>query len=183
MRSRNCSKPARRSTAALRKLFPALAAFSLLSWGASAQAQMQPVTAAQLGEAVGACVLATQGGTDMGEALAESGWETSTVSSDEGPVDMAGLTIRGRSDNSAVIMTNEADDETGGGCVVTARLASTDMYHPTAEAISRNLGAPVSREDNTYYWMVEGRAAQLAPTGSRDEPSLRFFIMQSKDSE
>ncbi|MCA0977347.1 hypothetical protein LCM19_03110 [Qipengyuania flava] len=167
----------------MRKLLPALVAFSLVSWGTGAQAQMQPVSAEQLGEAVGACLRATQGDAEMGEALSEMGWAPATIESSGKAVETDGMTIRGHSDNRAVIMTTDAEGDRARSCAVVGRIPSVDRYHPSAEAISRIAGDPVRREDDVYYWLIDGRVAQLAPTGSREEPSLRFFIMQREDSE
>lgn len=149
---------------------------ALLASAVSAHAQMQPASAEQLGEAAGACLAAVDGDGPLPEELGSLGWERATISSKGKAVDSP-LGMFGKSGNDAIILVSKPDNESGASCVVIARLASTKLYHPTAEAISRIVGPPTKREDNIYFWSLDGKAAQLAPTGTRDEPALRFVIV------
>tara|TARA_B100000678_G_scaffold88717_1_gene73751 strand:+ start:509 stop:940 length:432 start_codon:yes stop_codon:yes gene_type:complete len=143
---------------------------------------MKPASADQLGDAFGACLQATQGEGEIDAALTTSGWKTAEMSSDSKAIENGPLTIFGKAGNRALIMTS-SDDDADETCVVLARLRSTERYLPSAEGISRAIGEPANVEDGTYFWTFDGRVAQLAPTGSREEPSLRFVVMKLKDQD
>lgn len=159
----------------------ALAAAACLATVAiPASAQMQPATAESLGDAIGACINAVDHDGAIVEGLEAGGWSRARM--ENGGEAAEDVLLFGKSGNEALILTADVNGDEPDPCIVLARLPRTSAYHPSAEAISQIIGMPVERNENNYFWRFSDKIAQMTPSGSAEEPSLRFVVMQSGDN-
>jgi len=77
--------------------------------------------------------------------------------------------------NNAYIIVSK-DELRDKSCIVSAMLASTTDYMPTAQAVSEIIGTPGHAEGFTFYWTIGNKQIRLDPAGERSAPTARFAV-------
>jgi hypothetical protein len=162
----------------LHKGLPILIAGALLG-STPAAAQMATAPVADVFESYNACFAATNTTSLAPAELEELGWQRATIQSSKGETVKDPPIIFGHADRSPLILLSGLEGQ--GVCVVTARIESLSVFEQFKSAFGGKLPKPDRKGDITYQ--AEGRIVQIAPTGSREQPSLKLVIgtrMESK---
>ncbi len=168
MRSRNCSKHAKRWIAALRKLFlPAATLAAMLA--SSAYAQEDPAALVRAMEGATSCVLAAgKNGADRSNFDNDTNWEKQE---DGSFLAAKGLPVK---------VTFPADDDgVSRICVVEATLPSQDQQNQMRTAFEVLLKQkPIEQEDSLIWMFGEGsnaRGLQFFTDDTSDQPKIRLI--------
>ncbi len=118
------------------------------------------------------CFAATETGAINTDALRDLGWVRATMTDDDGNSVDDGPIIFGHTQRTPLIMLSGLDGE--GVCMVSARIESFDVFEEFMAAFGGNLPDPDG--DGAITYSAQGHIVQIAPTGSRDKPSLRLVV-------
>ena len=145
-------------------------ALALLS--SPAHAQLREASLQQIFESYNDCFAATETGTINAAALTSLGWSRATMTDGDGNSIKDGPIIFGHTDRNAIILLSALEGD--GVCIVNARIASFDVFESFTEAFGGNLPEPDEQGAITYR--AQGHIVQIAPTGSKEKPSLRLVV-------
>ena len=135
---------------------------------------VKPDVIAQSGRSCANSVSST--GVDE-QRLRADGWSEGTLQS-KGKEAASPLRFFGRA-GTMLLLTREEGRPAGGSCVVMASIKSTKHYPQVVEAMTAALGGSASKaKDESVMWLLDGgKAAQMAPTGSNEKPSVRIVVV------
>jgi len=139
---------------------------------APANAQMRVAELGDVYESYNDCFAVTETGSIDPAALAAAGWQRAAVSNDGGGEIEDGPIIFGHLERAPIIMLSALEGE--GACIVIARIKDLKAIDQFKSAWGGKLPKP--NKDVEISFFAEGRAVQMATTGSRKEPSLRLAV-------
>ncbi|WP_188641484.1 hypothetical protein [Blastomonas marina] len=139
---------------------------------APASGQMRVAELGEVYESYNDCFAVTETGSIDPAALAAAGWQRATMSNGDGGEIEDGPIIFGHLERAPIIMLSALEGE--GACIVIARIKNLKAFEQFKSAWGGKLPQP--NKDGEISFFAEGRAVQMAPTGSRKEPSLRLAV-------
>ncbi|MBX3593241.1 hypothetical protein [Sphingomonas sp.] len=163
---------------------PLLAAATLLLGAAQGSVVLHgtklpiaPATAEDMRGALAACEGITSADwLDMGKLRGELGWKDLLPEPRNRARPVTG--VLQKPGNPTLIAISGAELKSK-QCVVVARIDDPNRYHPTAEALSKAIGMPKSREGNMYTWQNGPVTIRMVPAGSREAPNIEFAVTSS----
>ena len=139
---------------------------------APAHAQMRVAELSEVYESYNDCFAATQTSSLAPDTLIARGWQRAKMSNGEGAAIDDGPIIFGNPEQAPLIMLSALEGE--GACIVIARIKDLKAFDQFKSAWGAQLPRPDTNGQITFF--ADGRAVQMAPTGSRKEPSLRIVV-------
>lgn len=139
---------------------------------APASAQMRVAGLGEVYESYNDCFAATETGSLDPDALGSAGWQRGALSNSGSENIEDEPIIFGHASRAPIIMLSALEGE--GACIVVARIETSDVFEQFTSAWGEKLPKP--NEDGEISFFADGRAVQMAPTGSRNEPSLRVAV-------
>lgn len=147
--------------------------------GSPAQAQLREAPLLQIFESYNDCFAATESGKIDTAALTSLGWARATMTDGNGKRIDDGPIIFGHKDRSPIIFLSALEGD--GVCIVNARIESFDIFTSFTDAFGGNLPEPDDEGAITYS--AQGHIVQIAPTGSKDKPSLRLVVGTKSETD
>lgn len=140
--------------------------------GSAAQAQMRVGPLSDIRESYNDCLSATEGELDPA-ALEDRGWGRGTMQSRDGEIIEGGPIIYGHTEKAPIIMLSATEGK--GACIVLARIEDLAQFEEFKSAWGDDL--PQANDEGEIWFRAGGRRmAQMALTGSREEPSIRLVV-------
>jgi len=164
---------------------PPLAVLACLGAGAlhasSAAAQVKPAGAGDIRDAIGDCLAITSASwIDLDKLKDELDWDMATRTVGRSREKISGIYAKPGSEALIIVGKPELKDKR---CVVLARLPDTASYHPTAEALSSELGMPRQGEGMSYIWHQRAATIEMRPSGAPDAPNAEFAVTASEEDK
>jgi hypothetical protein len=159
------------------RLFIALASLPAAAAAQGPASGLPPVSPETIVAAAQSCSAALATDHLDEQRLTGDRWVRSEMSDNGHPVDTP-LRFFSRDSLLLTTMVGEAT------CAVLARIQSVRNFAAVRDGLNAAFGQPFRSENSgTTSWLLPGnRAAQLDPTGSRDRPSVRIFIIHTPEN-
>ncbi len=156
-----------------------IAGLTLAALVSPAQAQLREAPLPQIFQSYNDCFAATDSGQINTSALVSLGWARASMTDGDGkPID-GGPIIFSHSERSPIILLSALEGD--GVCIVNARIESFEVFKSFTEAFGGNLPEP--NEEGAITYRAQGHIVQIAPTGSKDKPSLRLVVGTKSETD
>ena len=139
---------------------------------APANAEMRVAELGEVYESYNDCFAVTESGALAPDALVAKGWQRASMSDSKGKAIGDGPIIFGNPERAPIIMLSALEGD--GVCVVIARIKNSKAFDQFKSAWGDQLPKPDKNGQITFF--AEGRAVQMAPTGSKQKPRLRLVV-------
>jgi hypothetical protein len=156
-----------------------MAGSALAALGSPAQAQLREAPLPEIFESYNDCFAATESGQIDTSALTTLGWARASMTDGDGKQIDDGPIIFGHSERSPIILLSALEGD--GVCVVNARIASFEVFTSFTDAFGGKLPEP--NDEGAITYRAQGHIVQIAPTGSKDKPSLRLVVGTKSETE
>jgi hypothetical protein len=144
----------------------------MVATASPSQAQLREAPLPQIFESYNDCFTATESGAIDTDALNGLGWARASMTDGDGEAIEGGPIIFGHADRAPLIILSGLEGD--GVCIVNARIESFDVFEEFKAAFGGNLPGP--EENGAITYSAQGHIVQIAPTGSRDKPSIRLVV-------
>nr|WP_314442952.1 hypothetical protein [uncultured Sphingomonas sp.] len=156
-----------------------LAALALVALPAVASAQ-SPSAPSAIVEAAADCWEATGASSVNVASLAAKGWKSSNLTDKDGKAVPTPLRFYSKATSSVMVMI--LPDGKSPACSVVSRVENVAAYKPVMDQLQARLkqlepGLKAGRSGtNGAAFLGVGRMAVIEPTGSQEQPSVRFIV-------